>query len=121
MGDDAYNQDGDEDNEDNQSVLSKPPLPNTQEVPLPEVELVDLQKEDKNSFNWVSRSHAVVYDDVESQCDEDENNDEEDQNINKTSMSYLNKQKELLEAQYEQNKNLLEVEAQKKALGAKSD
>ena len=36
-------------------------------------------------------------------------------------MSYLEKQKQILDAQFEQTKNLLEVEAQKKALGAKSD
>jgi hypothetical protein len=64
-------------------------------VNLPDVELKDLADEDKTVHKWVSRAKAGKFDDAASNVDEEEEKEKEGllENVNKTSMTYLAKQK----------------------------
>jgi len=81
------------------SAMSKAPVPPQLEVNLPDVELRDLADEDKTVYKWISRAKAGNFDDAASNVDEEEEKEKEGllENVNKTSMTYLAKQKAQLE------------------------
>ena len=60
-------------------------------------ELAALDKEDISQHNWLSRN-TVRYDDNKSTVSDEGNKDEDEEVVNKTSMSYLEKQKQILDA-----------------------
>lgn len=60
-------------------------------------ELAALDKEDICQHNWLSRN-TVRYDDNKSTVSDEGNKDEDEEVVNKTSMSYLEKQKQILDA-----------------------
>lgn len=74
----------------------------------------------KNEFQYISRN-TVVFNDDKSYTSLDPEAEEDDENQNKQSTAYLNMQKVKLEKEMLRNQQMMEVEKNKIALGAKSD